>query len=103
MARDASIVWVTGLAHKDPEVLHGMSAIATETTAGLVDTERGEVDRRIYTARAIFERKMELIFGRAWLLGGRPSWRSPRTAAQLAGSSLPFRMADGAARTGTCR
>jgi hypothetical protein len=26
-----------------------MSAIATQTTAGLVDSERGEVDRRIYT------------------------------------------------------
>jgi len=44
-----------------------MSAIGTETTAGRVDTERGEVDRRIYTDPAIFEREMELIFGRAWL------------------------------------
>ena len=34
---------------------------------GLVSLERGEVDRRIYSDPVIFEREMELIFGRAWL------------------------------------
>ncbi|HEY2388899.1 MAG TPA: Rieske 2Fe-2S domain-containing protein [Candidatus Binatia bacterium] len=33
----------------------------------LVSLERGEVDRRIYSDPAIFEREMEQIFGRAWL------------------------------------
>ena len=33
----------------------------------LVSLERGEVDRRIYSDPVIFEREMELIFGRAWL------------------------------------
>src|SRR5262249_33444672 len=33
----------------------------------LVSLERGEVDRRGYQDPAIFEREMELIFGRAWL------------------------------------
>jgi hypothetical protein len=42
-----------------------MSPIGTETTTGLVDTERDEVDRRIYTDPAIFEREMELILLRS--------------------------------------
>ena len=33
----------------------------------LVSLERGEVDRRIFSDPAIFEREMEQIFGRAWL------------------------------------
>jgi phenylpropionate dioxygenase-like ring-hydroxylating dioxygenase large terminal subunit len=33
----------------------------------LVSLERGEVDRRIYSDPALFEREMEQIFGRAWL------------------------------------
>ena len=33
----------------------------------LVSLDRGEVDRRIYSDPAIFEREMEQIFGRAWL------------------------------------
>lgn len=34
---------------------------------GLVDLERGEVDRRVYSDPEIFEREMVTIFGRAWL------------------------------------
>src|SRR5262249_3862917 len=33
----------------------------------LVSLDRGEVDRRTYSDRAIFDREMEQIFGRAWL------------------------------------
>ncbi len=33
----------------------------------LVSVERGEIDRRIFSDEAIFEREMEQIFGRAWL------------------------------------
>lgn len=33
----------------------------------LIDLERGQVDRRIYSDPEIFEQEMEQIFGRAWL------------------------------------
>jgi 3-phenylpropionate/trans-cinnamate dioxygenase alpha subunit len=42
-------------------------APSTTDIDDLVSLERGEVNRRIYSDPAIFEREMEQIFGRAWL------------------------------------
>ena len=50
--------------------MNGGHPSMTPTTSDmddLVSLERGEVDRRIYSDPAIFEREMEQIFGRAWL------------------------------------
>src|SRR5262245_21601040 len=46
---------------------HPSMTPATTDIDDLVSLERGEVDRRIYSDPAIFEREMEQIFGRAWL------------------------------------
>src|SRR6185436_17789300 len=45
----------------------GPSLMTTTDIDDLVSLERGEVDRRIYSDPAIFDREMEQIFGRAWL------------------------------------
>src|SRR5215469_1377853 len=45
----------------------GRSSMSHAEIDDLVSIERGEVDRRIYSDPAIFEREMEQIFGRAWL------------------------------------
>jgi nitrite reductase/ring-hydroxylating ferredoxin subunit len=43
-----------------------MTEVTAERLDELVSLERGEVDRRIFSDEEIFEREMELIFGRAW-------------------------------------
>lgn len=40
---------------------------APDVLDGLIDLERGEIDRRIFSDEQIFELEMKHIFGRAWL------------------------------------
>jgi len=42
------------------------SEINNDELNGWVSLERGEVDRRIFADDEIFEREIELIFGRPW-------------------------------------
>ena len=42
-------------------------------TKGMVDTEHGMLDRRIYTDQEVYQQELEKIFGRAWLCIGHES------------------------------
>jgi len=44
-----------------------------EAIRGLVDQEKGLLDPRIYADQSLYERELERVFGRSWLLLGHES------------------------------